>query len=355
MTFQKLSSLQLSPGVGNDGLFSAVFNNSTGFIYFGTLSGNVVEVNTSNFSESNFITLNAGETALKTASIDIGNGFVYFGTDVTPSAVIVKVQMSPLMRITSVTGGVVTRHWTASDIDIVNGFLYIGPSNAGGTDRLKKFNLSPLAFVTELIGFSPCINSTKIDGSNTFLYHAGRDTPISLTKVRLSDFTVVGGISLGSGRSTTMVIDKTNGFLYIGTGLAAPNMGEVRKVRLSDFTLIGTIVVDAGVQLVSSIIDESNQFAYFGTNTSPGRIHKIDLSTFTKVDTIILDSGENDLRSAVIDINNKVGYFGTYTSPGIVIKVDLSTTVPTLGSPPFRKTGASVSGGIECGKGKKRR
>lgn len=330
MTLRKISSLTLSSGVGNDGLISAVFNSSTGYIYFGTnvAPGNIVEVNTSNFTESNFISLSGGEDSLKSASIDIANGLAYFCTNVSPGpAVVVKVQLTPLARIDSVTGGATQRRYTASDIDTTNNFLYVASSFGGGVDKLQKYNLSPFSFVSEL-NLDSCINSISIDKDKTYIYHAGTSSPASLTKVRLSDFTTFDSLSLGVFRSSVSIIDKKNGFLYSGSAPFGTPNGVVKKIRLSDFTVIDSITIDTD-KLVSAIIDTDNNLLYIGTNASPGKIHQIDLNTFTKINTITLDTGENDLESAVIDTNNKIGYFGTNTAPGIVVKLDLSQQVTT--------------------------
>jgi hypothetical protein len=79
----------------------------------------------------------------------------------------------------------------------------------------------------------------------------------------------------------------------------------------------------------SATIDTVNNFAYFGSFTSPGRVAKVDLSNFGGVETLTLNPGEDYLSSAVIDTVNNFAYFGTATQPGIVVKI-----LPTLVPPP---------------------
>jgi len=116
------------------------------------------------------------------------------------------------------------------------------------------------------------------------------------------------------------VIDSTEGFVYFGTEL-----GHVIKIRLSDFTRVGALALNPEMYWLSSaIIDPAHGFAYFGslspgmvTPTSPGsRIIKVRLSDLTLVSELTLQVGEVFLHSAVIDSTNGFAYFGTDTQPG---------------------------------------
>ncbi|GAI52016.1 unnamed protein product, partial [marine sediment metagenome] len=83
-------------------------------------------------------------------------------------------------------------------------------------------------------------------------------------------------------------------------------------------------------ELVSAVIDPPNEFAYFGTSTSPGRVVQLGLADFTRVGAITLATDENLLSSAVIDQPNGFAYFGTLTTPGRVVKVKLTQAVPAI-------------------------
>jgi hypothetical protein len=98
----------------------------------------------------------------------------------------------------------------------------------------------------------------------------------------------------------------------------------VVKVRLSDFTRVGALTLNSGENnLRSAVIDPAGDYAYFGTLTSPGVVVKVRLSDFTRVAALTLNSGESYLRSAVIDPADGYAYFGTGTEPGIVVQIDL--------------------------------
>jgi len=99
----------------------------------------------------------------------------------------------------------------------------------------------------------------------------------------------------------------------------------VIKIRLSDFTRVGAITLAGGEDyLISAVIDQPKGFAYFGTYTPPCKVIKIRLSDFTRVGAITLAGGEDYLYSAVIDQPKGFAYFGTYTAPGKVVKIRIS-------------------------------
>ena len=136
---------------------------------------------------------------------------------------------------------------------------------------------------------------------NGFAYFGTYTYPGVVVKVRLSNLTRVGALTLdwGEHQLFSAVIDQPNGFAYFGT---FTDPGIVVKVRLSDFTRVGALTLNIGEnQLTSSVVDQPNGFAYFGVNTSPGKVIKVRLSDFTRVGTLILNSGENQPLSAVID------------------------------------------------------
>jgi len=105
-------------------------------------------------------------------------------------------------------------------------------------------------------------------------------------------------------------------------------------------------------RLGSSVIDTDNGFAYFGTDTDPGKIIKINTNTFKRAGVMTLqessgggwwgtdgvnpesmepdwgwgsDPGESHLLSAAIDAGRGYAYFATNTDPAKVIKIDLNT------------------------------
>ena len=72
------------------------------------------------------------------------------------------------------------------------------------------------------------------------------------------------------------------------------------KVRLSDFTRVASLTLNAGEDyLASAVLDAADGYAYFGTDTTPGRVVKVRLSDFTRVTGLTLAAGEDSLSAAV--------------------------------------------------------
>ncbi|MBW7937996.1 MAG: hypothetical protein H3C63_03970, partial [Candidatus Omnitrophica bacterium] len=144
------------------------------------------------------------------------------------------------------------------------------------------------------------------------------------------------------------VIDAANGYAYFGTG-ASP--GRVVKVALGNGnnppTRVASLTLDSGEDsLVSAVIDAEAGYAYFGTATSPaGIVVKVALGAGsnppTRVGAVALDSGEENLASAVIDPGAGYAYFGTYTTPGMVVKVALGSG----SNPPSRVDAVTLDSG----------
>ncbi len=136
----------------------------------------------------------------------------------------------------------------------------------------------------------------------------------------------IGAITTNASQLISSVIDTVNQFAYFGD-YCCPS--KIIKIDLSDLTQVGTIIFDPNESNIRvALIDTINHFAYFGLQcnvmeTILPRIIKIDLTTFTRVDTLILSSGE-DVNCGVIDVANQFAYFGTRVSHK-VIKIDLST------------------------------
>jgi ethanolamine utilization microcompartment shell protein EutS len=84
------------------------------------------------------------------------------------------------------------------------------------------------------------------------------------------------------------VIDSAHDYAYFGTDT---DPGMVVKVRLSDLTRVGVLTLTTGEDyLYSAVIDAANGFAYFGTATYPGPdvVVKVRLSDFTRVGALTL-------------------------------------------------------------------
>jgi hypothetical protein len=303
---------------GNENyLTSAVIDTANGYAYFGTNTapGIVVKVRLSDFTRAGALTLSEGENWLHSAVIDTVNGFAYFGTDTSPGR-IVKIKLTDFTRVGALSPG--ESYFRSAVIDTANGSAYFGTFTSPWTGEIVKVRLSDFSRVG-VLPIDECVTSAVIDTVSGFAYFGGI---YQVMKVRLSNFTRVGAISVYSNHLTSAVIDTANGFAYFGTFGTDDSPGRIVKIRLSDFTYNGTVTLNTGEsRLRSAVIDTANGYAYFGTDTTPGIVVRIRLSDFTRVGALTLDPGQNNLWSAVVDAAGGFAYFGTYTAPGIVVKI----------------------------------
>jgi hypothetical protein len=159
------------------------------------------------------------------------------------------------------------------------------------------------------------VRGSAVDLVDGFVYIWTKSAPVHLLKVNLRNFKREGALSFNAehGRVTFCVIDPLRTYAYFGTE-GAP--AKIIKVQLSNLTHAGILTLAAGENnIVSGVIDMADNsntpgYAYFGTNTSPGRIVKVDLAQFERVGAIVLGNQQNNARPAVIDIQKGVAYFG---------------------------------------------
>jgi hypothetical protein len=133
----------------------------------------------------------------------------------------------------------------------------------------------------------------------------------------------------GDDGPLTSVIDSSRSFIYYGM---TTSPGEVVKVRTSDFASSMTITFAAGTNMLrTSVIDVPNGFAYFGTNTSPTQILKVNISTASFYSVFVtsrtLGPGETGSGAAVIDTGGGFAYFASTSAPAVISKIRLSDLV----------------------------
>lgn len=236
------------------------------------------------------ITLQSGQNWIGSAVIDTTNHFAYFGTMTSPSMV-VKVQVPDGVSVTSMT--------VISSITLPAGLDYL--------------------------------SAAVIDVQNGFAYFGSSTTTGAVAKIQLSNFTLAGTLTFNSGEGAvaSVVIDTTNQLAFFGTH---DSPGKIVKVKLPGLTRMGALTLQTGQNdLTSAVIDlPERQLAYFGTNTSSGVVIPIFTIQFTEGVPLTLGAGQNFLRSAVIDTTNEYAYFGTYTTPGFAIQIDLLAGPPVI-------------------------
>ena len=135
-------------------------------------------------------------------------------------------------------------------------------------------------------------------------------------------------LNAGEEHPCSAVIDTDHGYAYFGicNGLTTP--GGIVKIRLSDFTRVGAITLLDAANPSAAVI--GYPYAYFGTYSyAPAKVVQIDLTTFSEVDSDTLPAEATWLTSAVVDLSGNA-LFGTYTVPARVVKVPIGSS---FGSP----------------------
>lgn len=341
-TLSYVSTLNFN--AGENGIGTAKIDPANGFIYAGcTWSNHIVKVRLSDFTE--VASIGSAISYKQGSEIDLVNQFFYLGSNQVPSRAS-KVDLSSFTEVANiVTGGNVA---SAFVIDVAGGFVYCADNT------IRKIRLSDFTLVNSLVPTLQ-VSCSAIDNTNHFAYFGGY-TPNSVYKLNLTTFTKQAQLNFVDGEQEIMsgVIDVQNGFSYWG------DYGTyVVKVRLSDFTKVDRISL-AGTPWEAAI-DVPHKFAYFATGSNPSTLVKIDLTTFSQVESIVI-TGSYNLNAILIDPTTGFIYCCSAagaTVPGKIIKVlDTDLVPPTTnitGRSQFSSRGASVSGGISAGKGKRRR
>jgi filamentous hemagglutinin family protein len=334
-TFAELSTVTFNEG--ESGLKSAVIDTLNGFAYFGTSGtpGVVIKIRLSNFTRVGAITLNSGENDLYSAVIDTTSGYAYFGTYTTPG-IVVKINLTTFTREGSLTLNSGESLLSSATIDVAGGYAYFGTNtNPAKVVRVKLSDFtrdSVLTFNSGDLG----LFSAAIDTANHYAYFGSNNTPALVLKVDLNNFDLAhtSRVTLSTGEDSlrAVLIDTINNYLYVGTNTSP---GIVVKIDLASFTRVGSLTLNSGENLIrTAVIDAANDYAYFACDVSPGRVVKIKLSDLSRVDALTFTTNkENGILSSTIDTTAGYAYFGTnFPTPSRVVKVSLGSTSMRLGT-----------------------
>jgi hypothetical protein len=145
-------------------------------------------------------------------------------------------------------------------------------------------------------------------------------------KINLDTFTLESTLDCGSNyySISSILIDSTSTFLYIGTNVGYSRIG---KISIDSFSIVNYIDTNSHAGISSMAIDNANDKLYAGTyparDGAGAYIWKIDVATFTSDGELHLPSGEYALTTALIDSTCKYGYFVTWGDK--LIRIDLNT------------------------------
>ncbi len=211
---------------------------------------------------------------------------------------------------------------------------------------LEEKEYSIILHVTDLSGHSFEDGSLRFTDPTAGITTVGTTAYAPAGAAGMRRIGALPAVAVGLNSFASAVVDTTNGYAYFGTNTAP---GNVIKVALgtgaTQPTVVGVAPLNAGENnLTCAIIDAANGFAYFGTSTSPGIVVKIKLGAGAaapaRVAALALSAllpPENNLTSAVIDTTNGYGYFGAtgLLGVGTVVKVSLAGAMARIGAAAF--------------------
>lgn len=226
-------------------------------------------------------------------------------------------------------------------IDRGNGYLYLAYRESEETNRIVKLRLEAGTEPPTRLGSLAVPANTGnlitgvMDEQEELIYYATDFLP-ALFVIDAGEgddlpSLVSGPLMLGTDYAgiRTVVLDSTRSALHLGTNRSP---AEVVTVDLTPgvgngFSIRGEQVLPEGNDgIISSAIDEDGGFAYFGTNTSPGKVIKMDIDTGTDlpefVGSLELGSRRDVISSLIFDPAAELLFAGTATSPGQVVTID---------------------------------
>jgi len=232
----------------------------------------------------------------------------------------------PLLNCTSYSESGVLNLYSVA-IDNSQTFAYFG-----STGSIVKVNLVTFAIQDNLSVQNPTVLTNNpnftvalSDPNGEFMYFMTQGG--YFIKIDLTTFTIVGELNITDAFSPPLaiyagVLDSAGINAYFGTYTNNPARIFRIDVRAFNLTGIASCSLQPGeIKLSCALIDESDTYAFFATDTTPGTIIRVDLVNFVRTGAVTLSPGDNNITSAIRD--GSYGYFCTYTSDR-VIRVDLS-------------------------------
>ncbi|MEM2991484.1 MAG: ABC transporter permease, partial [Halobacteria archaeon] len=315
------------------GIRSAVIDTVHGYAYFGTDNspGKIIKVRLSDFTIVGVLTAAPGEDYFESAVIDPARGYAYFGTMNSPAKV-VRINLADFSYAGSITltGG--ESSLRCAVIDLAGGYAYFGADTWPGT--IAKINIDPDNFsqvaTLTTYDYSSAFYTAVIDTVHGYAYF-GAFCQGRIVKIDLTNFTQVSTLELPIWEYPDMVyvvasmIDPTNNYAYFTT--SGYNVGRIAKIDLTSFSMVDLLSVSTNLYGINSaVIDPTSGYAYLGVYSEPGRILKLDLENFVIVNDITLNPDENWVWSGVIDPENGYAYFAPYWPfPAKIVRVDIKS------------------------------
>jgi WD40 repeat protein len=140
----------------------------------------------------------------------------------------------------------------------------------------------------------------------------------TITKILLSDMTQLAQAPFGVADANAIVVSPDGSYLYI----AADN-GTISEVRSSDLVVTRTLTVSGSAFVLhAATISPDGHYAYFGDTT--GNVVKVRLADLVVVGTVTMPAAATFISTAVIAPDGLYGYYTAGPSPTSMVKVRLA-------------------------------
>ena len=230
-------------------------------------------------------------------AIDSANEFIY-AYDVKNNpfpqpdiGTVFKINTTTFSTVAELEIGAKDCHEDAAVVDTVNGYVYFG-TLSGSTGYIEKVRLSDFSHTGTLTvgsGYIPvCL---VLDTTGGYLYSSSWNIPEKkVFKVSLSSFSIDSSISLSAIPNHGAGI-KIGDYLFFGCEIAGSNNGLISKVSISSFTEVDTLTITNGSMIEGLAYDGTYLYAaYYSLSPYVSYVAKIDLSTFAVIATLTLSS-----------------------------------------------------------------
>ena len=177
-------------------------------------------------------------------------------------------------------------------LDVYGSYAYIGHHAGASSHKITKVNIATtsMTVVTSYPSGGSWPWSMEIDPSGTYAYVV-HPVSSSLTKIRLSDDSVVASLPVGN-QTYGVALDDTGAYAYVPS---AYSPYWLVRVRLSDFTVDDSVTLPVtwafGVD-----VNAAGTLAYVGRDREGSNVVKVDLgSSMSVAETITVPSSPSTL------------------------------------------------------------
>jgi hypothetical protein len=283
-----------------------------------------LDINTFHYDSA--LALSTGESSPRAGVIDPAGKFAYFASVATVG----KFDLTTFQEVATAT---LPANAGSAVIDPAGCYAYFGTTNEKPA-RVVKVDLTTLHVVgtLTLLADEGNLTSAAIEPSGRYAYFGSSfsgpsATPGRVVKVDLATFQRVGAITLNAGEDTlsAALTDPAGRYAYFAAqNNESQSAGSLVRVDLPSFQRAGAALLDGGIEgyPASAVIDPVGRYAYLGTDQSGGldrskldRVVKVDLTELQRVGAITLGEGESHLTSAVMDPGGRYALLRRVRSP----------------------------------------